>query len=56
MLTPSKVTARTDGQTDRHLEIDRQKHTHRHDENIISTAYAGGKNVHANESHFSKAH
>ena len=33
MSTPSKVIARTDTHT----------HTHAHDENITSTAYAGGK-------------
>ena len=32
MSTGSKVIAQTD----------RQTHTHRHDENITSTAYAGG--------------
>ena len=35
MSTCSKVIAWTD----------RQTHTHTHDENITSTAYAGGKNV-----------
>ena len=35
MSTHSKVIA----QTDRHA------HTHTHDENITSTAYAGGKNL-----------
>ena len=32
-MTASKVTAQTD------------RHTHRHDENITSTTYAGGNNV-----------
>ena len=35
MSTASKVVAQTDTQTD----------THRHDENITSTAYAGGNDV-----------
>ena len=30
-------------QTDR--QTDRQTHTHTHDENITSTAYAGGNNI-----------
>ena len=34
MSTGSKVTAQKDRQTD--------THTHRHDENVTSTAYAGG--------------
>ena len=38
MSTHSKVIA----QTDRHTHTHRQ--THRHDENITSTAYAGGNN------------
>ena len=37
MSTGSKVIARTDRHTDRQ--------TDRHDENITSTAYAGGKNI-----------
>ena len=38
MSTPSKVIAQKDRQTDTHTQ------THGHDENITSTAYAGGKN------------
>ena len=38
MSTASKLTAQTDRQTDSHI------HTHSPDENITSTAYAGGKN------------
>ena len=41
MLTPSKFIARTDG----HTHTDTQ--TNRHDKNITSTAYAGGKVVFA---------
>ena len=52
MLTASKVIARTDKQTHTHThththtqtvtQTDTQ--TYRHDENITSIAYAGGKN------------
>ena len=38
MSTHSKVIARTERERDTHTQ------THRHDENITSTAYAGGKN------------
>ena len=38
MSTHSKVIAQTD--TDRQTDT----HTHRHDENIASTAYVGGNN------------
>ena len=46
MSTHSKVIARTERQT--HRQTDRQTHTHRHDENITSTAYAGGNEQIAN--------
>ena len=40
MSTHSKVIARTD----RHAHKHTHTYTHTHDENITSTAYAGGKN------------
>ena len=40
MPTHSKVIARTDRQT--HRQTHTHTHTHTHDENITSTAYAGG--------------
>ena len=40
MSTHSKVIAQTDTHTHTHRQTDR--HTHTHDENITSTAYAGG--------------
>ena len=39
MSTHSKVIAQTDRQTHTHT------HTHTHDENITSTAFAGGKKL-----------
>ena len=43
--TGSKVIERTDKHTDRQTDrqADRQTDTHRHCENMTSTAYAGGK-------------
>ena len=41
MSTHSKDVARTDRQTDM------DTHTHRHDENITATAYAGGNKMDA---------
>ena len=49
MSTHSKVIAQTDTQMD--IQTDTDGHTHRHtndDENITSTAYAGGDNTFIN--------
>ena len=43
MSTHSKVIARTDRQTDRYTQT--HTYTHTHDENITSTAYAGGNKL-----------
>ena len=42
MSTGSKVVARIDRQIHTHKQIDTHTETHRQDENITSTAYAGG--------------
>ena len=46
MSSGSKVIAQIDRQTDRHRHRHTHTHTHtqRHDENITSTAHAGGNN------------